>query len=189
MDLEMSCKPLAEKLFNYLHPYCIAIYLGGSICEGIIKNPHDIDFIFFVDQNINKCHIRRLLHHFQQENNIPLNCDFVQLRNIHQEEHSYGSYIHKKMIKLAGADVLFDFDVICKHRQEYKNILISTINKLDTNVIWNQKRWYQIIRGFYILKHNNYELSEQEKEIINIVHDQLPGWEQYKITVNDVLKY
>lgn len=177
----------AEKIFKYLQPYCIAIYLGGSLCEGIIKNAHDIDFICFSDKPVDMCHIRRQLYFYQLKNELPENFDFIQVRTKQREEHAYGSYINKKMIKLIGEDINFEFDVIKTHREEYKEILIKTINKLNIQRIRNQKRWYQILRGYYILKNNSYDLTEDQKEILNIVHDQLDGWEQYKITIEDII--
>ena len=177
-----------EDIFNNLQPYCIAIYLGGSICEGFIKNTHDIDLICFSDRPIDMCHIRRLLYFYQQKNELPENFDLIQVRTKQKEEHAYGSYINKKMIKLIGTDIDFEFDVINKDRSEYKGILLRTIDKLNRKQIRNQKRWYQILRGYYILKNNSYELSEEEINIINIVHDQLEGWEQYKISKEDILK-
>lgn len=180
-------KELAEHLFEYLQPYCIAIYLGGSLCEGLIKNPHDVDFICFSDKPVDMCHIRRLLFFYQKYNKLPECIDVLQVRTKQKEEHDYGSYINKKMIKIIGEDITFDFDVINTHREEYKNILVDTIEKLDNKKIKNQKRWYQILRGYYILKNNSYDLTEEEINIINIVHDQIDGWEQYKITKQDIL--
>ena len=185
--ISKEIKEIAEKVFNYLQPYCIAIYLGGSLCDGIIKNTHDVDFICFSDKPVDMCHIRRLLHLYQQKNNIPENFDFIQVRTKQREEHAYGSYINKRMIKLIGEDLTFDFDVIKTHREEYKTILIDTINKLDNKRISNQKRWYQVLRGYYIMKNNSYELTKEEINIINIVHDQEEGWEQYKISKQDIL--
>lgn len=178
---------VANDVYKYLQPYCISIYLGGSICEGIIKNTHDVDFICFSDKPVDMCHIRRLLFFYSQRKNLPENFDFIQVRTKQKEEHDYGSYINKKMIKLIGQDIEFNFDVIFEHRQEYKAILLKTIDRLETKKIKNQKRWYQVIRGYYILKHNSYDLTEEEKNIINIVHDQVEGWEQYKITKKDIL--
>ena len=134
------------------------------------------------------CHIRRLLYFYFKKNECPKNYDFIQVRTKQREEHAYGSYINKEMIKLVGQDIPFEFDVIDKDREEYKKILIEAINKLDIGKIRNQKRWYQIIRGYYILKNNSYDLSEEEKDILNKVHDQEDGWEYYKISVNDIEK-
>lgn len=173
-------------IFTYLQPYCISIYLGGSLCEEIIENTHDIDFICFSDQPIDMCHIRRLLFFYQRDNKLPENWDFIQVRTKQREEHSYGSYINRKMIKLCGEDIEFNFDVININRDEYKKILVDIIDKLDTNKIRNQKRWYQVIRGYFILKNNSYDISDEQKSIINIVHDQVDGWEQYKITKEDI---
>lgn len=189
MENLINYKKIALELYNILQPYCKAVYLGGSVCEGIIQNTHDIDLIFFGKRPVDMCHIRRELFIYLEKHPIDKKYDCIQVRNEEHEEHSYGSYINKKMILLVGKEIQFNFDVINKHRDEYKQILINTIHKLNTKRIKNQKRWYQIVRGFYILKNNSYELSEQEKEIVNIIHDQLPGWEQYKITANDVLKY
>jgi hypothetical protein len=138
--ISREIKEQAEHLFKYLQPYCIAIYLGGSLCEGLIKNAHDVDFICFSNKPVDMCHIRRLLYFYKQKNNIPENFDFIQVRTKQREEHAYGSYINKKMIKIVGEDITFDFDVINAHREEYKNILVDTVEKLDTKKIKNQKR-------------------------------------------------
>lgn len=130
----------AEKVFNYLQPYCIAIYLGGSRCENIIENPHDVDFICFSDKPVDMCHIRRLLYFYQRKNPLPKNYDFIQVRTKQKEEHAYGSYINKKMIKLIGEDIEFNFDIIDKDRKEYEQILVETIDKLNCGKIKNPKR-------------------------------------------------
>jgi len=177
---------IAEKVYKALYPYCIAIYLGGSSCQDYIKHKHDVDFICFAREPVNMCHIRRLLFFFLKNNDVPSTYDFIQVRTSQREEHAYGSYINKQMIKLVGEDINFTFDVIDKNRNEYISILQATINKLDRMKIANQKRWYQVVRGYYILLHDSYDLTEEEIEIINKIHDQEEGWEQYKITAKDL---
>ena len=183
-----NIKKFAEDVYYALQPYCIAIYLGGSCCQDYIKNKGDVDFICFADKPVDMCHIRRLLYFYFKKNECPKNYDFIQVRTKQREEHAYGSYINKEMIKLVGQDIPFEFDVIDKDREEYKKILIEAINKLDIGKIRNQKRWYQIIRGYYILKNNSYDLSEEEKDVLNKVHDQEDGWEHYKISVDNIEK-
>lgn len=139
-QLLREANKVAENIFPFLQPHCIAIYLGGSICEGIIKNIHDIDFICFSRTPVEMCRIRQCLGKYFSHNNIPPECDFIQIRNTQTEEQDYGSYINKKMIKLIGEDINFEFDVINTHREKYKEILQNTINKLATGAIQNQKR-------------------------------------------------
>lgn len=179
---------LISKLYNLLQPYCIAIYLGGSHCQKYIKNPHDIDIICFSDTFKNYCELTYNLHFYlshHKEDNI---YDFLQVRCEDEEEHAYGSYIHKDMIKLIGRDVSFTFDILGKDRLEYVNILLDTIDKLNRGYIRNQKRWYQVMRGYYLLKNNSYELTEEQIDIINKIHDQEEGWEIYKLGIKEDLQ-
>lgn len=181
-------KNIANDVYEYLRPFCIAIYLGGSHCQDYIENKGDVDFICFADKPVDMCHIRRLLHFYQKRHQLPEGCDFIQVRNKRNEEHAYGSYINKEMIKLVGEDIEFKFDVVKEDRQEYAKILMDAIERLESGKIRNQKRWYQVLRGYYILKKKTYRLNNQERAILNKVHDQKEGWEKYKITVNDIKK-
>lgn len=171
---------VAERVFPFLQPHCIAIYLGGSVCEGVIEDNHDLDFICFGRTPVEMCRIRQCLGKYIAYNDIPVEYDFIQVRNIQKEEQDYGSYINKKMIKLVGEDINFEFDVIDTHREKYKQILIDTVKKLITGEIKNQKRWYQILRGAYILVNNSYDLTPEQKREINILHDIADGWEEIR---------
>jgi hypothetical protein len=99
-----------------------------------------VDFICFADKPVDMCHIRRLVYFYYKNHNVPAEYDFIQVRTKQKEEYAYGSYINKQMIKLIGEDIQFKFDVIDKDRAEYKQILIETVNKLNTGKIKNQKR-------------------------------------------------
>jgi hypothetical protein len=48
---------------------------------------------------------------------------------------------------------------------------------LQTGRIKNQKRWYHLLRGIYILINNSYEVSDEQKKEINILHQLANGWE------------
>lgn len=172
---------LIQTIYKKLQPYCISIYLGGSWVDKYISNHHDIDIICFVKEPVNKCHVRRILHMYLKNDKLLKDeYDFFQIRTSLEEEHSYGSYINKMMIKLVGEDIQFNFDVINKDRQEYINILKDTVMKLEVGKIKNQKRWYQLARGLFILQNNSYDLNDGQIKIINNIHDQVEGWEKYK---------
>lgn len=128
------------QLYSILQPYCIAIYLGGSYCEDIIENPHDIDFICFSKTPREANDIRRLIYRYSKVSPLPKNYDFIQLRNSQIEERAYGSYINKRMIKLIGEDINFEFDVIEKDRAEYLQILKTAIIDLQAGRVQNPKR-------------------------------------------------
>ena len=173
-------KQIVEPLFEFLQPYCIAIYLGGSACEDIIENIHDIDFICFSAQPREMCNIRQKLYKYLTKHPLANNFDFIQVRNKQNEEHAYGSYINKKMLRLIGEEIEFNFDVIDTNRREYVQVLQKAAKQLQTNLLLNQKRWYQIYRGLCILLNNSYEVTEEQKREINILHDLSKGWEEIR---------
>lgn len=169
--IDEKIRQTAEEVYNYLQPYCIAIYLGGSSCQEYINNKHDIDFICFSNEPVDMCHIRRLLYFYFKEHKQPENYDFIQVRTKQREEHAYGSFINKMMIKLVGVDIDFKFDIINDNREEYKQILKDTIKRIEDGKIRNQKRWYQIYQGMCIMQNNSYELTEEQVYNINVLHD------------------
>lgn len=179
IDLK-QIKKIAESIYEYSQPYCIAIYLGGSLCEDIIKNPHDVDFICFSNLASEKYQLGWKIQAFLKNNNLPEEYDFCQIRTKQKEEHAYGSYINKKMINLVGENINFNFDIIKTNRAEYIQILKSTVEELNLGKIKNQKRWYQIYRGICILLNNSYDVTEEQRKEINILHDLSDGWEQLR---------
>lgn len=187
--VDKEIQELAQKVYNYLQPFCISIYLGGSYCQPFIKNPHDIDFICFSKEPREMCDIKRSLYFFLKKNKVDKKYDFIQIRNAAKEEQSYGSYINKEMIHLVGEKLNFNFDIINKDRKKYVSILLDTIDKLNNNIIKNKKRWYQVLRGYYILLNNSYDMTAEQIEILNKVHDQENGWEEYIKEVKEWLMY
>lgn len=165
-------KKVAIDIFKATRLYCISIYLGGSYCQDFIKHKEDVDFICFADEPVNMGFLRAVLKQYLKNHKLDPRYDFIQVRTKQIEEHSYGSYINKEMIKLVGEDIEFTFDIIGKDREEYLHILLDTMDRLNTDKILNKKRWYQVLRGYYALKNNSYDLTEEQIETINKVHDE-----------------
>ena len=111
--------------------------------------------------------------------------DYMNIRIIGQEEHSYGSYINILQQKIIGEDVEFTFDIINKDREEYIQILLNTIENFKKHPRKTNKRYYQILMGIFILENNSYELNEEQIKIINEVHDQADGYEKHLQIVED----
>ena len=184
-DME-AVRDFAKAVYEKAQPQCIAVYLGGSVCDGFVERPHDVDLICFSDAPVGMCAIRRAIHRMETKGLIPKGYDLVQVRTKQREERAYGSYINKRMVKLIGEDVPFSFDVIDADRDEYLDTLIDAMRRLNDGRIRNQKRWYQVLRGYWIVKNRTYDLTEDQIRILNEVHDQVGGWEKHKITEADV---
>ena len=158
----------ANKIFQILQPYCTAIYLGGSMTQSYINNPHDVDFICFADNEINRMKMVFLLRRYisKHKDEFSNEEDRIQTRHREYEEHAYGSYVHKDMQLLCGKPVEFKFDILGKDRKEYINILKNAKFK-------NPKRLYQLYRGYLIIKKNSYDLTSEEIKKINLLHDNI----------------
>ena len=156
----------ANKIFQILQPYCTAIYLGGSMTQSYINNPHDVDFICFADNEINRMKMVFLLRRYisKHKDEFSNEEDWIQTRHREYEEHAYGSYVHKDMQLLCGKSVEFKFDILGKDRKEYINILKNAKFK-------NKKRLYQLYRGYLIVQKNSYDLTRDEIEKLNLLHD------------------
>jgi hypothetical protein len=70
-----------------------------------------------------------------------------------------------------GENICPKTDIIKTHRKEFIKALSNKVTELTTGKINNQKRWYHILRGIYILKNNSYEVTELQRKEINILHD------------------
>jgi hypothetical protein len=163
-----TARAKSQIIYEALQPYCKAIYLGGSYTQNYIEHPHDIDFICFASNELDRLRMLGKLRVYQthHKNEFEENDDWIQTRRIDKEEHSYGSYVHKDMILLVGTPVTFTFDPINKDRQEYINILKKYISR-NLSI----KRYYQIYRGYLLASKQSYDLTEEEIQKLNVLHD------------------
>ena len=154
-----------EKVYSALQPECKAIYLGGSVVESYINNPHDIDFICFAQNEMARLRMLVKLIKYQKENASLFTSeeDWLQTRSIDNEEQTYGSYIYRDMQLVAGEPISFKLDILGSDYNKYIDIL-----KNNVNTITNTKRFY---RGELIISKNSYELTDEEKNELNQLHD------------------
>lgn len=182
-------KDKIKSVFSKINEYCDAVYYGGSNVDSIINTPHDYDYI---------CFAKPLCRHFllselktlgfktfgstkTKESNLDLDLtDFSQVRVYPYTQIDWFSYLDILMIKVIGEDVCPKTDVIHEHRKEFFEDLHKKMLKLSSGEIKNQKRWYHLLRGIYILINNSYEVSSKQREEINILHDLSEGWEQFR---------
>lgn len=169
--MEYSKKELtlkAQQVYDYLQPECKAIYLGGSVVESYIAEPHDIDIICFAKDEMSRLRMLTKLIRYQHANAdlFALAEDWEQTRSIANEEHAYGSYIYHDMELLAGEPVNFKFDILGNDYNNYIDILKTSVKNI-TNI----KRFYQLYRGALIVSKNSYDLTAEEINELNLLHN------------------
>lgn len=176
-----------QQIYSYIKQFCEAIYQGGSRVDPVIDNAHDYDYICFA-KPLCRIKILRVLRELginnpgsvkRTENNENL-VDFSQIRVVPYTQITWFSYLDNLMIKKVGNDICPKTDIIKKYRSEFLQELKIKADKLYKKEIKNQKRWYHILRGVYILLNNSYEVNDDQRKEINILHDLTPGWEQVR---------
>ena len=186
-----TAKKIIEQNWPFISPYCAAIYLGGSQIDPAIDNPHDYDFILFAkDMPIGK--VLFSLDNFidtpfvyteselaASESN-PLVFDFSQIKVFPYNRITFASYLDIYLEKIIGDEVRVKTDIIYTHRDEYIQVLKNQKSMLLDGTIENQKRWYHVLRGIYILTNYSYDVTEEQRREINILHDLAEGWEEVR---------
>lgn len=184
-----------ETFYRSNQDVCVAIYAGGSRVDGVIDHPHDYDYISFAP-HLHRYSLLRRLYRAKlstwksqtrvkhgvakdvQEEAVPNeHKDFSQIRVPPYTQITWFSYLDPLMKLVAGEDVCPKTDVIYEHRQEFVACLQEKAAQLMSGRLKNQKRWYHLLRGAYILINNSYEVTEEQKQEINTLHDLSDGWE------------
>ena len=175
------------EIYNKISYCCEGIYQGGSHIDPIIEHPHDYDYICFakylcmtkIKSKLVKLGLAKSGSKSKKADPNWL-LDFSQIRVYPYTQITWFSYLDKLMVLKAGKDVCPKTDIILEHRAEFLKELKYKANLLIDGTISNQKRWYHILRGVYILLNNSYEVNEEQKKEINILHDLAPGWKQVR---------
>lgn len=184
-----------ETFYRGNQDICAAVYAGGSRVDKVIDCPQDYDYISFALPMQKYVLLRRLhrakfntwksqkglkykdIKSLQEEAALDKCEDFSQIRVYPYTQITWFSYLDPLMKLVAGEDVCPKTDVIYEHRQEFIVCLQEKAGQLVSGRIKNQKRWYHLLRGAYILINNSYEVTEEQKQEINILHDLEEGWE------------
>lgn len=177
-----------KQVFPIIAGYCHAIYYGGSRVDPVVDNPHDYDYICFAKplqrHNLlrlmckNKLRVGRSARAAcENKKTEVLVQDFSQIRVYPYTQITWFSYLDSLMICVAGEPVCPKTDIIYEHRDEFIVCLKEKADALLCGKIKNQKRWYHLLRGAYILLNNSYEVTSEQRAEINTLHDLSEGWE------------
>lgn len=149
-----------EEYNNYKH-WIVTVEQTGSSILPWIENPHDVDYIFYVnDMDRIDLMIELLKHKPHGE------CWFID--SAHKNEtakyHAYQQIFRKHIYgRLRSAFDIFQNIVAYKHE------LVSY--GLQEPFSPQYKKWYHILTGIYLIQNESYELTSEQKHNIQMCHD------------------
>lgn len=165
-----------EKLKEF-EPWLISVAKTGSVSLPWIKNPHDIDYVFYVNGKDNK----KLVELFKLK---PKNeCWIVGELNI-QGSRPY-SYEYYYLQPIFGT-IFPDYNIF-NYKTEYK---ASLIKKGYNKALYSgQKFWYHILTGIYLLENDSYTLTDEQIANIRLCHDRAITEELYNFIQQKLTQY
>jgi hypothetical protein len=178
---------VVEQIFEHLKDYCVAIYYGGSRVDPVIDNPHDYDYICFAKEGCKRqlyhcileyCFKARVEAEQQGKTSEWEGYDFSQICEYPYTQITLSSYLHPLNIRLVGEDICPKHDIINEHREEFIKCLKDTAAILQSHPYLSPKRWYQILRGTYIVLNKSYAVTPEQHREINILHDIEPNYQE-----------
>lgn len=133
----------------------LAIYRCGS--SVLLKRPNDIDLVFYYaneeDLKMGKA-------------TTPRDIGYC----LHFDTASPKPYIHAYsyhfMEKIDGQDIDLNYDIF-EHEEEYKAVLRTRASCMPK--FW--KKWYHILTAVYMYDNGSYDLTEEQLDNIQNVHD------------------
>jgi len=167
----------------------ISCYFVGSSTVPFINNKHDIDIVVIVDKENKKRLDKNKLSMFRQSGldvhlvDMNLFTKFVHWNNLFAKHYS-------------GDNLDNDTSMPLKDIDNTKKSIVQTYNRLKDedcsnhiNHIYKIKLWYHIYTLLCYLKNDSYELTEEQIENINILHDrEEKDIEKRRKLIDDMIK-
>lgn len=171
-----------QELYNYLQPYCKAIYKTGSQLLKL-NNCRDNDIVLIYETDSDKEEMQELLI-----NNKEYDFHYNKLGN---KKIRVWSYLYGLLEYLIGEHITFETDILNADRKQYVECCYRHIVNLDSvATISNResKGWYYLLTGVYMLENNSYEISFIQKANIQLAHDKQAS-DDLKNYVRTKIKY
>ena len=136
----------------------ISSYKGGS--SVILPKHKDIDIFNYYETK------EEALEELRQCNDHSVDYHFL-----HYEKRLHifiGCYAYPFMEHISGQEITeFKLFNICEHKEEYKKVADFFIKHAE-NI---DKRWYHLVIACFMFQNGKNEITEEQKEIAQSVHD------------------
>lgn len=135
-----------------------SIYKGGSAI--ILLNPKDEDYFYYYENN-EEC-TEALINN----KNHKVDNHYIPYKN--RLNIFYGCYAYPLMQYISGEEISeFKIFNICEHKKEYKEKIQYHLEHWTKNY----KGWYHIYIACMMFKNGKNEITEEQKEIAQQIHD------------------
>ena len=154
-----------NEIYNYLQPYCKAIYKTGSQVLNL-NNCRDNDYVLIYENDSDKDEMVELLI-----NNRDYDFHYYKLGT---KKMRVWAYLHNLMEYIVGNEISVDIDILGSDKKDYIECLYRHIESLDYIENYNNKKskgWYYILAGLYMIENNSYELTFIQKANVQLAHD------------------
>lgn len=152
-----------------------AKYRTGSSL--ILDKPNDQDFVYFYETKEEK---REALIKYRHEENIDVHFDYIRPLKVF-----LGCYIYPFMELVEGEEIeeIKNFNFL-EHKDEY----IALVRKYIEWLPRESKRWYHIYLGISFLDKGSMELTEEQRENAQSIHDNGINCELYNYIIDYLSK-
>lgn len=160
---------LSEKELQQYSPWLVSVACSGSSVLPWISNPRDHDYIFYVTDNTLGEKILDLLEHKPKNE-----CWLFDIVNRPTTPRIFEYQTQFRVLVYGTYQPSMN---ILEIPEKYKYTLVKTA--LGVPYTPNQKMWYHILTGIYMLENNSYELTSEQENNIRICHDREMSLELY----------
>ena len=188
MKLNALENEILSSLYEELQDDLVFVAISGSSSLPYINNPDDIDIVFCFKSlallNNDRSKIKEARKSLKDIGSkivfLLRDASLFEYYKNANCSHSYlADYDAKYGFPLFAyefpyLDILFGEDTLgvkqislLDNKQRMKSALKAAINDINSS-----KKFYHVLTTLYILKNNSYELTQEQIENINIVHDQ-----------------
>lgn len=192
MELTEELLNTIKELLEPIKEHIISVELTGSSANPWIKNKNDLDIVFVVDKEENFLPTIKRFHElfaYPDLREMGLDIHFIkETYDYSQKSFAYESMFATTLFNYPftrdKVDILKDKD---KARIPIKGLLnfVREKEKEKGLSIYINKYWYHAYTEMCILHNNSYELTEEQIEAINILHDKQPEFDNVRKEIID----
>lgn len=196
-----------ERIYNYIKDHCVALYKAGSQTVPFLQNQRDTEYVLFCSSNEDRFACLDILFPpqieievpivnengeeeiiksvVQEEPLVPLKTRFIKASNPRCEIWSY-QYHYAYIGEHYGKDIKeYDYNIL-DHKKDYIDKLIAFYYE---NHKKQDKQWYHVLIGLYILENNSYDLTQEQQQQVQLAHDNQITDTAYNYAVNKIKDY